>query len=124
MCHYCTDKLPEFVSPVPDLSLGSGFSQPALGRSGPLYLPTSSLTESGGKIKGLLLQENHHPEWPRVAQHPLILGSGGSVRTDPTVPALFNHSALHIPHHDVANLNLDAWATGVASKSNASLRQC
>ena len=73
------NKLPQFLSPVPGPpSLSSGFTQPAVGGFEHLYFPTSALTgKGGGKTKGLPIQENH-PDSPRVAQHALVWGSGGS----------------------------------------------
>ena len=50
-------------------SLGSGCTQPVLGKSGPICLPTSShLGQSGGEVTGLPLQ---HSNCTRVAQHAL-----------------------------------------------------
>ena len=67
--------------------LGSGCSQPVVGGTGPLCLPTSShLGQSGGEVTGLLLQQNHS-DCSRVAQHALVLGSSGNVQPDSTVPA-------------------------------------
>ena len=82
------NKLPQFVSPVPDpLGLGSGCTQSVLGKSGPICLPTSShLGQSGGEVTGLPLQQDHS-DHPRVAQHALVLGSGGNVQSDPSVSA-------------------------------------
>ena len=65
--------------------LGSGCTQPVLGKSGPICLPTSShLGQSGQEVTGLPLQQDHS-DCPRVAQHALILGSGGNVQSDPSV---------------------------------------
>ena len=73
-------------SPRPP-SLGSGCSQPVVGGTGPLRLSTSShLGQGGGETTGLPLQQNN-PDCPRVAQHALVLGSGGNVRPDPSVSA-------------------------------------
>ena len=64
-----SDKLPQFVSPVP------------------ICIPTSShLGQSGGKIAGLPLQPVN-PDCTGMAQHALVLGSGGNVQSDPTVSA-------------------------------------
>ena len=68
--------------------MGSGCTQPFLGGPGPIRLPTSShLGQSGGEVTGLPLQQDN-TDCPRVAQHALVLGSGGNVQSDPTVPAL------------------------------------
>ena len=65
--------------------LGSGCTQPVLGKSGPICLPTSShLGQSGGEVTGLPLQQDHFDR-PRVAQHALVLGSSGNVQSDPSV---------------------------------------
>ena len=66
----------------------SGCTASAMGGSGPICLPTSShLGQSGGKVAGLPMQENHS-DCPRVAQHALVLGPSGHVWSDPTEPAL------------------------------------
>ena len=68
-------------------SLGSGCTQPILGKSGPICLPTSShLGQSGGEVTGLPMQQDHS-DCTRVAQHALVLGSGGNVQSDPSVSA-------------------------------------
>ena len=67
--------------------LGSGCTQPVLGKCGPICLPTSShLGQSGGEVTGLPLQQDHFDR-PRVAQHALVLGSSGNVQSDPSVSA-------------------------------------
>ena len=56
--------------------MGSGCTQSVLGRSGPICLSTSShLGQSGGKVAGLPMQQNH-TDCTGVAQHALVLGSG------------------------------------------------
>ena len=65
----------------------SGRPQSAMGGSGPLCLPTSShLGQSGGEVAGFPMQENHS-DCSGVAQHALVLGSGGHVQPDPTESA-------------------------------------
>ena len=65
----------------------SGRPQSAMGGSGRLCLPTSShLGQSGGEVAGLPMQENHS-NCSGVAQHALVLGSGGHVQPDPTESA-------------------------------------
>ena len=67
--------------------LGSGCLNPVLGKSGPICLPTSShLGQSGGEATGLPLQQDDS-NCTRVAQHALVLGSGGHVQSDPILPA-------------------------------------
>ena len=82
------NKLPQFVSPVPDPpSHCSGRPQSAMGGSGHLCLPTSShLGQSGGEVAGLPMQENHS-NCSGVAQRALVLGSNGHVQPDPTESA-------------------------------------
>ena len=89
------NKLPQFVSPVPrPPGLGSERTQPFLGGSGPICLPTGShLGQSGGKVTGLPLQPVN-PDCTGVPQDALVLGPGGNVQPDPTVSA--QHSQLGV----------------------------
>ena len=74
--------------------MGSGCTQPVMGKSGPIRLSTSShLGQSGGEVAGLPLQQDYS-NCPRVAQHALVLGSSGNVQSDPTVPA--QHTQLSV----------------------------
>ena len=74
--------------------MGSGCTQPNLGRPGPIHLPTGShLGQSGGEATGPPLQPNNS-DCPRVAQHALVLGSSGNVKSDPTVSA--QHAQLSV----------------------------
>ena len=67
--------------------LGSGCTQPVIGVSGCISLPTSThLGQSGGEVAGLPVQENHS-DCPRVAQHALVLRPSGHVKPDSPVPA-------------------------------------
>ena len=67
--------------------LDSRCTQSILGRSGPIYLPTSShLGQSGGEVAGLPVQQDH-TDCIRLAQHSLVWGPSGHVQSDPTVPA-------------------------------------
>ena len=67
--------------------MGSGCTQPIMGRSGSLCLPTSThLGQSGGEVTGLPLQQDHS-DCTRVAEHALVLGSSGNVQSDPSVSA-------------------------------------
>ena len=62
-------------------------TQPAMGGSGNISLPTSShLGQSGGEVAGLPMQENHS-DCPGVAQHALVLGPSGHVQPNPSEPA-------------------------------------
>ena len=86
------NKLPQFISPVPDLS--GGCSQSVLGGTGPLCLSTSGhLGQSGGEVTELPVQQNNS-DCPRVAQHALILGSSYNVKSDPAVSA--QHTQLSV----------------------------
>ena len=88
------NKLAQFVSPVPDpQALGSQCTQPAMGGSGPICLPTSSHFEQSGEAAGLPMQEYHSDSYG-VAQHALVLGSSGHVLLNPTGPAQPVHSAI------------------------------
>ena len=67
--------------------MGSGCSQPVMGRTGPLCLSTSShLGQSGGEVTGLPLQQNH-TDCTGMAQDALVLGSSGNVQPDSPVSA-------------------------------------
>ena len=67
--------------------LSSGRTQPIMGGSGRICLPTSShLGQSGGEVAGLAMQENHS-DCSGVVQHALVLGSSGHVQPNPTEPA-------------------------------------
>ena len=77
------NKLPLFVSPVPE-PLASAVEALSLPWED---LPTSShLGQSGGEVAGLPMQENHSDCF-RVAQHALVLGSSGHVQPNPTESA-------------------------------------
>ena len=82
------NKLPQFVSPVPDsLAVAVDAAQSAMGEFGRIRLSTSGhLGQSGGEVAGLPLQENHS-DCSGVAQHALVLGSSDHVQSDPTEPA-------------------------------------
>ena len=88
------NKLPLFVSPVPDPLAWAVDAQPTMGGSRHICLPTGShlgqsgshLGQSGGKAAGLPMQENHS-DCTRVALHALVLGSSDHVKLDPSVPA-------------------------------------
>ena len=86
------NKLAQFVSPVPDpQALGSQCTQPAMGGSGPICLPTSSHFEQSGEAAGLPMQEYHSDSYG-VAQHALVLGSSG-----PTCPTCSLSHSIRLP---------------------------
>ena len=65
----------------------SGCTQPAMGGSGHICLPSCShLGQSGGEVAGLPMQENHS-DCSGVAQDALILGPSHHDQSDPTEPA-------------------------------------
>ena len=67
--------------------MGSGCTQPVMGKSGPIRLSTSShLGQNGGEVAGLPLQQDYS-DCPSVAQRALVLGSSGNVQSDPPVSA-------------------------------------
>ena len=64
----------------------SGCTQPAMGESGHICLPTNShFGQSGGEIAGLTVSKNDS-NCPGVAQHALVLGPSGTVQPDPIEP--------------------------------------
>ena len=74
--------------------MGSGCSQPVMGRTGSLCLPTSShLGHSGGEVTGLPLQQNH-TDCTGMTQHALVLGSSGNVQPDPPVSAQLTQTSV------------------------------
>ena len=82
--------------------MGSGCTQPIMGKSGPICLPTSShLGQSGGEVAGLPMQQNHS-DCSRVAQHALVLGSSGNVQSDPSVSAQPAQSGISSIQPDLA----------------------
>ena len=121
------NKLPQFVSPVPDPQ-GSGCTQPVTGKSGPIRLSTSShLGQSGGEVAGLPLQQDYSdfPGWSNMpwfwdlvaisSQIPLCL---------PNLPNLVPQPFNQTLHRNLSNLNLHAWLLEPQqSRSRGSLRQ-
>ena len=88
VCHQIQQQTPTVcVTGSRPPGLGSGCTQPVLGKSGPICLPTSShLGQSGAEVTGLPPQQDHS-DCPRVAQHALVWGSDGNVQSDPFVSA-------------------------------------
>ena len=100
-------------------SLGSGCTQPVLGKSGPICLPTSShLGQSGGEVTGLPLQQDHS-DGTRVAQHALVLGSGGNVQSDPSVSAQPAQSGISTIQPDPAQEPVKPELTCLAPRATA-----
>ena len=107
--------------------LSSGCTQPAMGGSGCICLPTSShLRQSGGEVAGHPMQENHSDcSW--VAQHALVLGSVAMScqipLSLPNLPNLLTQPFDQIPHRNLTNLNLHGcFPEPQQSRRRASLR--
>ena len=99
--------------------LGSGCSQPILGKSGPVCLSTSShLGQSGGEITGLPLQQDHS-DCTRVAQHALVLGPSGDVQSDPSVSAQPAQSGIPTIQSDPAQELVKPESTCLAPRATA-----
>ena len=82
--------------------MGSGCTQPVMGKSGSICLPTSShLGQSSGEAAGLPMQQDHS-DCPRVAQHVLVLGSSGNVQSDPSVSSQPAQSGISTIQPDLA----------------------
>ena len=82
------NKLPLFVSPVPDplATAVDALSLPWEDLDAYAFPPSSHLGQSGGEVAGLPMQDNHSDR-SGVAQHALVLGPSGHVQSDPTEPA-------------------------------------
>ena len=106
--------------------MGSGLSQPALGGSGPLCLPTSSHLGQSGEVAGLSVQQNY-PDCSKVAQHALVLRPSGHFEPDSIIPAKSAQSidsVIEILHKNLSNLNLHVWLLEPQlSRSRVSLKQ-
>ena len=74
------NKLPQFVSPVPD---PQAWAVDALSQSA--FPPAAILGKVVEKLQDYPYKND--TDCPRVAQHALVLGPGGHVQSDPTVPA-------------------------------------
>ena len=108
-----------FVTGPRPPGLGSGCTQPVLGKSGPICLPTSShLGQSGGEVTGLPLQQDHFDR-PRVAQHALVLGSSGNVQSDPSVSAQPAQSGISTIQPDPAQEPVKPELTCLAPRAKA-----
>ena len=115
------NKLPHFVSPVPDPpGLGSGCTQPLLGGPGPIRLPTGSHLGQSGEAPGLLQQNNS--DCSRVAQHALVLGPGSNVKPDPTVSAQHTQPSVSAIQPGPSQEPVES-EEPQQSRSKASLRQ-
>ena len=78
------NKLPQFVSPVPDsLAIAvDALSMPWEDLDAYAFPPAAIL----GKVVEKLPMRENHSDCSRVAQHALVLGSSDHVQSDPTEP--------------------------------------
>ena len=76
VCHQIQQQTPTVcITRSRPPGLGSGCTQPVLGKSGPICFPTSShLGQSGGEVTGLPLQQGH-------SDHPRVAPQRGSTRS-------------------------------------------
>ena len=96
--------------------MGSECTQPIMGKSGPICLPTSShLGQSGGEVAVLPMQQDHS-DCSRVAQHALVLGSSGNVQSDPFVSA---QSGISTSQPDLAQELVKPEPTCLAPRATA-----
>ena len=99
--------------------MGSGCTQPVMGKSGPTCLFTSShLGQNGGDVEGLPLQQDHS-DCPRVAQHALVLGSSDNVQSDPPVSAQPAQSGIPTIQPDPAQELIKPEPTCLAPRATA-----
>ena len=95
------NKLPQFVSPVPD---PQAWEVGALSLSweglDPYAFPPASILGgaailSGGEVAGLPMQQNY-TDCTGMAQHVLVLGSSGNVQSDPPVSAQHTQPSVSV----------------------------
>ena len=114
------NKLPQFVSPVPDpqawavdaLSLSWEVLDPYA------FQPSSHLGQSGGEVVRLPMQQDH-TDCTRMAQHALVLGSCGHVQSDPTVSAQSAQSGDSTIQPDPAQKSVKAEPTCLPPRATA-----
>ena len=118
------NKLPQFVSPVPDPQAWAVDAyQPVLGGPGPIRLPTGShLGQSGGEATGLPLQQNNS-DCTRVAQHALVLGPGSNVKPDPTVSAQHTQPSVSAIQPGPSQEPVESEPTCLAPRASAIMEQ-
>ena len=98
--------------------MGSGCTQPVMGRSEPICLPTSSHRGQSGEVAGLPLQQDH-PDSTRVAQNALVLGSSGNVQSHPLVSAQPGQSGVSTIQPDPAQEPVKPEPTCLAPRATA-----
>ena len=120
VCHQIQQQTPTVcvTGPRPP-GLGSRCTQPVLGKSGPICLPTSShLGQSGGEVTGPRLQQDHFDR-PGVAHIALGLGSSGNVQSDPSVSAQPAQSGISTFQPDPAQEPVKPELTCLAPRATA-----
>ena len=108
-------------------SLGSQCTQPAMGGSGPICIPTSKhLGQSSGEVAGLPVQENHS-DCSGVAQHAMVLGPSDHAQKNPTelyLPAKSAHTTIQSDSTQQSDKPKSTWLLEPQQlRSRASLRQ-
>ena len=99
--------------------MGSGCTQPVMGKSGSICPPTSShLGKSGGEAAGLPMQQDHS-DCSGVAQHALVWRSSGNVQSDPSVSALPAQSGISTIQPDLAQELVKPEPTCLAPRATA-----
>ena len=99
--------------------LGSGRTQPAMGGSGCLCLPTSShLGQSGGEVAGPPLAQNHS-DHSGVAQHALVHESSGHVKPDPPEPTQPAQSSKTVLQSDSSKESVKPKSACLAPRASA-----
>ena len=107
------NKLPLFVSPVPDpLASACGHTHSAMGGSGCICLPTSRhLGQSSGEVADYPCQRIIliAPGWPNMLWFwDLVAMSSQIPLSLPNLPNLLTQPVTQIPHGSLTNLNLHA----------------
>ena len=107
------NKLPWFVSPVPDplATAVDALSLPWEDLDAYAFCSSSHLEQSGGEVARLPMQENHC-DCPGVVQHALVWGlvamSSQISLSLSFLPNLLSQTFKQIPHINLTNLNLCA----------------
>ena len=102
----------------------SGCTQPAMGESGHICLPTNSHFRQSGEVAGLPVSKNA-PGWPNMPWFwDLVELSSQIPLSLPHLPNLLTQPFNQIPHRNLSSLNLHAWLLEpLQSRSRVSLRQ-
>ena len=107
------------TSPRPP-GMGSGCSQPVMGRTGSIRFSTSNhLGQSGGEVAGLPMQQNH-TDCTGMAQHALVLGSSGNVQSDSPVSAQHTQSSVSAIQPGPAQEPIKSESTCLAPRGSCS----